>query len=128
MNDTVEFENILELLKKNELIFHHPAADMTENDIDNLIDDEFCEIGASGRMYSREDAVNTLIDRLKKGSFEDNAWETKDFEYHEIAPNTYLLIYVLIQSSNRVTYRSTIWRYYAPRWKAVYHQGTMIQE
>lgn len=120
-------DNILEELKKREPIFHHLDKFGTrKEDILNITCEEFREVGASGRCYSREYVLETLLERYSDDKYGD-IWETRDFQCLEIAPNNYLLTYTLIQNKERITRRSTIWRYTLDGWKILYHQGTIVQ-
>mgnify|MGYP003463702402 CR=1 FL=1 len=110
---------ILNELIQQELIFHHP----TRADFERMADAAFCEVGASGRRYSREEMLEELGKRQSKRA--EEAWETRDFHCLEIAIDNYLLTYTLIQGT-RVTRRASIWRRTIEGWKIVYHQGTMV--
>lgn len=118
--------HILEDLKKREPIFHHPELGTTQQDLENMIDERFWEVGASGTYYSRDHVIKTLVQRYQNPNYKD-IWETKDFHCLEIAPNNFLLTYTLFQGT-RVTKRATIWRRTSDGWKIVYHQGTLIQK
>ena len=89
-----------------------------------MTDQEFWEVGASGRRYSRAYVLGTLEERYAE-PIEDQ-WETRDFFCQEIAPNNYLLTYTLLQGT-RVTRRATLWRRTAEGWRIVYHQGTIVE-
>jgi len=116
--------DVLEQLKKREPIFHRPELGTTRADFDQMMDEAFCEVGASGRRYDRE----YVLDELEKRHANpiDDEWEALDFRYIEIAPDNYLLTYTLIQGE-RVTRRSTIWRRTSGGWKILYHQGTIVE-
>jgi hypothetical protein len=115
----------LELIAR-EPIFHHPNKfGTTRHDILDLMCGEFWEVGASGKVYTKEEVIETLLERYADSNYQD-IWEAKDFEIIEIAPNNYLIAYVLIQDKTRVTRRSTIWRYEDEKFKIVYHQGTIV--
>ena len=119
---------ILEELKAREPIFHHPDKfGRTKEDILAQICDDFWEVGASGNVYTKEQVLATFLLRYNDPGYQD-IWETKDFELKEIAPDNYLLTYVLIQDKTRITRRSTIWRKIGDDFKILYHQGTIIQE
>lgn len=118
--------DVLDDLKKREPIFHHPEFGTTEQDFLNMTDSEFWEVGASGRIYNREYVIKILLERYQNPDYKD-AWETKDFQCLEIAPDNYLLTYTLLQGT-RITRRSTIWRCTPDGWKILYHQGTVIQD
>jgi len=101
------FADVLTELVQRELIFHHPACGMTRADCERMTDATFWEIGASGRRYSRESALDVLEKREAQQA--EDTWQTRDFHLLEIAADNYLLTYTLIQGA-RVTRRSTIWR------------------
>lgn len=118
---------ILDELKSREPIFHHPEKfGKTKQDIESQICDEFWEVGASGNVYTKQDVIETLLERYNNPDYQD-IWEAKDFALTQIAPDNYLLTYVLIQDKTRVTRRSTLWRKHNGDWKILYHQGTLIE-
>lgn len=117
---------ILDELKSREPIFHRPEKfGKTKEDIENQMCDEFWEVGASGNVYTKQDVIETLLERYNNPDYQD-IWEAKDFELTKIAPDNYLLTYILIQDKTRVTRRSTLWRRINGDWKILYHQGTII--
>ena len=117
---------ILDELKSREPIFHHPEKfGKTKQDIENQICDDFWEVGASGNVYTKQDVIETLLERYNNPNYQD-IWEAKDFELTTIAPDNYLLTYILIQDKTRVTRRSTLWLKNNADWKIIYHQGTVI--
>ncbi|WP_207760982.1 DUF4440 domain-containing protein [Holospora curviuscula] len=87
--------------------------------------DEFCEVGASGNVYTKQDVIETLLERYNNPDYQD-IWEAKHFALAKIATDNYLLTYILIQDKTRVTRRSTLWRRVNGDWKVLYHQGTII--
>ena len=115
---------VLEELKKLEPIFHHPEYGTKREDFEKMTEETFWEVGASGRIYSRDYVLDVLEERLKNP--QEDKWKTKDFHCLEISKNNYLLTYTLIQG-DRITRRSTIWRKYDDNWKIVYHQGTIAE-
>jgi GNAT superfamily N-acetyltransferase len=117
---------ILDELKSREPIFHHPEKfGKTKEDISKQICDEFWEVGASGNVYTKQDVIETLLERYNDPDHQD-IWEAKNFKLTKIAPDHYLLTYILIQDKTRVTRRSTLWRRVNCDWKILYHQGTVI--
>ncbi len=97
----------------------------SKEDIAKQMCDEFWEVGASGNVYSKQDVIETLLERYNNPDYQD-IWEAKDFELTKIAPDNYLLTYVLIQDKTRVTRRAPLWRKKNGDWKILYHQGTII--
>jgi len=125
-------QNILEELKQREPLFHHPQFGRTRAELEKMTDVNFCEVGASGRQYSREFVLDEVAKRYENPQYmgvdspPENLWEKKDFRCLEIAVNNYLLTYTLVQGP-RVTRRATIWRFTDFGWKILYHQGTVVE-
>ena len=88
--------------------------------------EEFWEIGASGRRYSR----NFILDELEKryAADHEDVWETSEFHCRRLTEDVFLLTYTLVQDDTRVTRRSTIWQRTAEDWKIVFHQGTVVTD
>ena len=77
-------DKLLEELKTREPIFHHPDKfGCSKQDIIDMTCDEFWEVGASGNVYTREDVIDTLLQRYSDLHYED-IWETKDFKLTKI--------------------------------------------
>ncbi len=103
----------------------------TRADFESLAAPDFFEIGASGRIYTREFVMSTLEQRYTNPNYKDDLWETSDFHLRPLASATYLLTYTLIQhqsTGKRLTRRTTIWRQSASGWQALFHQGTIVQQ
>ena len=124
-NTEVGLLSILNELKKREPIFHRPEFGTTRKDFENMTEESFWEVGASGKIYNREYILNVLDERFANP--QGDKWETKDFKCQEIAKDNYLLTYTLLQGE-RITRRATIWRIHDDGWKIVYHQGTIVKE
>jgi hypothetical protein len=114
--------SIVDELRAREPLFHHPEL----GDFESLMEPDFWEIGASGRRYDRDFVLAELEKRYSAPHRDE--WEIRDFACTEIAPDNYLATYTLIQDGTRVSRRSTIWRRTEGGWRAVYHQGTLVQE
>jgi hypothetical protein len=121
-----ELADILEELRAREPIFHRPEFGVTRADFEKMVVDDFWEVGASGKCYSREFVLDTL-ERRHSAPHED-VWETSDFQCRKLADGVYLLTYTLLQDRTRLTRRATVWQRAADGWKIVYHQGTIVQE
>lgn len=121
-----ELLDILAELSAREPIFHRPELGTSRADFKRMTAEDFWEIGASGRRYSR----NFVLDELEKrlGVPHADVWETRDFHCRRLAENVYLLTYTLLQDNVRLTRRSTIWQKTAEGWEIVYHQGTIVQD
>jgi hypothetical protein len=113
-----------EELRRLEPIFHIAEFGTTRRRYENMMDVEFLEIGASGQRYDRE----FVLDRLESSPPNPAAanWLKRDFQCREIATDNYLVTYTLIQGA-RITRRATLWRRTDAGWKALYHQGTVVE-
>ncbi len=116
--------SVLEALKSREPIFHRPEFGTRREDFDRMIDAEFWEVGASGRVYSREIVLNELDKRHAGGPVAED-WEIEDCACRQLGAELFLFTYRLNQSG-RLSRRATVWRLRDAEWTAVYHQGTLI--
>ncbi len=116
---------VLEELRAREPIFHGPLYRGARAALEALLDEDFWEIGASGRRYSRQYVLKTLAARAAAPP--EDHWETSDFHCRALAADVYLLTYTLLQGERR-TRRTTLWRRSAAGWKILFHQGTLVEE
>lgn len=121
-----DLADILAELASREPIFHRPEFGTTRSDFERMTADDFWEVGASGRRYSRA-YVLAELERRHAAPHAD-VWETRDFHCRRLADDVYLLTYTLLQDNQRLTRRSTIWRRAAEGWKILYHQGTIVED
>jgi hypothetical protein len=117
--------DVLAELRRREPIFHRPEFGATRAEFESMVDEDFWEVGASGRRYTRKYVLEVLEDRARTPA--EDLWETTDFRCQELAPDLYLLTYTLRQGE-RVTRRTTIWRRVGADWKIMFHQGTSVAE
>jgi hypothetical protein len=124
-----KLRDILEELRSREPIFHHPEFGTTRADFERMTAEDFWEVGASGRRYSRERVLDVLEDRHQVASHLalEDTWEATDFACRELGIDTYLLTYTLAQGQ-RKTRRMTVWRRSAEDWKILFHQGTVVED
>jgi len=125
-----ELAGILDELASREPIFHRSEFGTTRAGFEKMTDQDFWEVGASGRRYSRKFVLDELEKRFSAPHAE--VWETQGFRCQRLAEDVYLLTYTLVQDSGsekaRVTRRSTIWRHIGDGWKIVFHQGTVVED
>jgi len=121
-----ELSEVLAELTRREPIFHRPELGTTRADFEKMTVEDFWEVGASGRRYSKA----YVLDELEKRHAvpHRDIWETMDFHCRRLGPDAYLLTYTLVQDKTRSTRRSTIWQRTPVGWKIVYHQGTIVQD
>ena len=92
---------------------------------ERMIVDDYWETGASGRRYDRAFVLDVL--ERRHAVPHDDPWETSDFRCRALGARTWLLTYTL-QQGERLSRRMTLWREDADGWRALYHQGTLVQD
>jgi hypothetical protein len=118
-----ELACVLNELKAREPIFHHPEFGTSRADFEQMIVDDFWEIGASGRRYDRDYVLDTLEQRHSAPVEED--WVVEGCECRPLSDDVFLFTYGLIEHGSRRTRRSTIWTRADGQWRIIYHQGTL---
>jgi hypothetical protein len=114
---------VLDELRAREPLFHRPEFGTTRSHLEAMTTEDFWEVGASGRVYSRAYVLDILEERYRQT--DEDEWETSNFYCRRIGPDVYLLTYTLRQAK-RVTRRSTLWQHTPGQWKVLYHQGTIV--
>lgn len=112
-----------ELLAR-EPIFHHPEFGTSRADFAAMIVDDYWEIGASGRRYEREFILDVLAERLRQPPADE--WAIEDFAVRQLGAKVHLATYTLWQG-RRQTRRATVWERTGDSWRALYHQGTIVE-
>ena len=110
-------------LVAREPIFHRREFGTSREALEAMTDKAFWEIGASGRVYSRDFVIAILLERYRDP--EPHDWPCRDFTLHRLTRDLYHLSYVL-EEPERHTRRTTLWRDTATGWKIVFHQGTVL--
>ena len=115
-------------LIRREPIFHHPELIWDASSFDEQIAEDFNEVGASGRRYSRSEVKEIVLGRLK-GTHADSLTDEYRIEGAEsriLADDVVQVLYTL-RTPSRVTRRSTLYRHRDSTWQAVFHQGTVVE-
>lgn len=120
-----ELREVLEELRRREPLFHGPSWRSLQ-DFDDAVAQDFWEVGASGRRYSREHVRAALAERTAAPQDESD-WEAGEFQVRAMGASVYLLTYTLAQGE-RVTRRLTVWRRRENRWTVMFHQGTVVTD
>jgi hypothetical protein len=118
-----ELQKTLLELQAREPIFHRRQFGTSREDLERMTDEDFWEIGASGKIYSREYAILNLLQRYEQP--EPHDWPCRDFSIRQLAASLYMVNY-LLEEPERLTRRTTLWRRSDDGWKIVFHQGTII--
>ena len=97
------------------------------NEIEQLLADDFMEIGCSGRTYNRQQ----VIDVLQNESTAKMA--ISDFRILNLSETVVLANFreTKFNAENIIeneSLRSSIWKLFGDKWKMIFHQGTLLQK
>ena len=95
------------------------------NKLNDLIHDDFIEIGYSGKTHTKS---NVLAELPVEDFYEIELW-SQDYSYRTLSKNTVLLIYKQCRidqngQMSRHAKRSSIWFNNDGNWQLLFHQGT----
>jgi hypothetical protein len=119
MDDIASLEQHLRGLEER---FLRPDVGSSRAHLEKLLAEDFLEIGSSGVAYDRESIVSMHVLKPPAG------WSIVDFKAKPLADGVALVTYVATKSGGGGTsFRCSIWRRDAGRWRMVFHQGTRVE-
>jgi hypothetical protein len=116
----VQDHDSLEEVVGLELALLRPDVRRDRRRVEDLLDEDFREIGASGRLWTRQETVESLA-----GEQDDEPVAVEDMVAVPLADGVVLLTYVSDRAGRRAR-RSAIWRRVDGRWRVLHHQGTLM--
>ena len=116
---------LLNLLIDLEKSLHRSSTRKSVEKLDELLHDDFEEIGASGKTYNKNQIMEELIKETPL-TIHASDFELRMFS-EEIVQLKYRTKNTAGTESKPVTLRSSIWKYEGTKWKMVFHQGTVVQ-
>ena len=131
-NSKITTENNSATLKTNEsekiylleLLVLDPITRQSVVQLDQLIADTFYEIGASGKIYTKKDLLESLpLEAVNNCSLGQS--EVTDFELNRISEDLIRVNYTL-KEKTRNTQRTSIWEMKGAHYQMIFHQGTVI--
>ncbi len=110
------------LIKALEIELLQPGIRKSEIRLNELIADNFLEIGTSGKQYNKKDTIDALSEE------DEIKFSITNFNTVEIAPYTVLATYEVEKEnlgSNKILFstRTSIWKNFDGNWKIIFHQG-----
>lgn len=118
MNNSVKI--LLQTLEEELL---KPEVRQSEERLNQLLADDFQEIGSSGRLFDKQD----VLDRLP--SEKPPKMILSNFSGRELAKDVALTTYsVHHQDKEKYTLRSSIWKKDTSGWRMTFHQGTITSK
>ena len=114
-----------DIIKNLELELIQPEIRKSKERLNDLLADDFIEIGESGDQYNKQDILSALPKQSGIRFF------LNDFNTSEISPGVVLATFQLekeiVNSSEKIiSLRSSIWKLNNGKWQIVFHQGTKI--
>ena len=91
---------------------------MSRERLDEILADDFFEIGSSGFMYDKKECLETgvVLTEMK----------LHNYEIYPLAHDVVLATYFLVDTTReRNTLRSSIWKFINGKWQLYFHQGTI---
>ncbi len=92
--------------------------------VDELLDSAFREIGASGRLWTRAETISALASERSNSR---GAIEVTEMAGEPLGLDLIQLIYVSNWQGRRPR-RSSLWQRSAGAWRLLFHQGTLLNE
>jgi glyoxylase I family protein len=113
----------LEQLRELEIKVMTAAGERRADDIREFVADDFLEIGASGRTYTKSEVLAALerapLRRFMLADFKvvasGDGWALVSYRAGERTPE-----------SSTTSLRSTLWVERGGKWRIVFHQGTPV--
>lgn len=106
-----------EIIYELELSLLTPTVRQSKNKLNYLLADNFLEFGSSGKIYNKEDQLNSLPFEEQKNFI------VEDFNTVELAPKVILATYKVTINTQK-SLRSSLWKFDGKNWQVVFHQGT----
>lgn len=97
-----------------------PSVRRDPDTASRLLADDFTEIGASGRSWSRLEILDALASEPDGAAIVATDWAVR-----ELAEGVALVTFVTDRDGRRAR-RSSVWRWERGGWRAVFHQGTLL--
>ncbi|MEH2442374.1 nuclear transport factor 2 family protein [Nostoc sp.] len=117
------------LLRELEERLLQPDVRKSAKDVMDLLADEFIEFGSSGRVFNKQQ----IIDSLQNEPIAPVAQRLiTEFKTLVLATGVILVTYHIVRhlSGEQPVHslRSSIWKFNNDRWKIIFHQGTLVRE
>ena len=111
-------ENLKEHLQQLEESHTGMEVRMSREKLDEILAEDFFEIGSSGFMYDKKECLETgvVLTEMK----------LHNYEIYPLAHDVVLATYFLVDTTReRNTLRSSIWKFIDGKWQLYFHQGTI---
>ena len=90
--------------------------------LNNILHDEFMEIGKNGTVYHKNDTIEALY-----GS-DDRKIDVKSFSVRMVSLSMFIVNYISTHEDGTRVYRTSLWMETLKGYSMYFHQGTIINE
>ncbi len=102
-----------------------PNIRKSSNEIEQLLADDFMEIGCSGRTYNRQQVIDALQNESSAKMI------ISDFQILNLSKEIILATYRVskindVNGQEIISLRSSIWKLFSDKWKMIFNQGTPL--
>ncbi|MEH2215956.1 MAG: DUF4440 domain-containing protein [Nostoc sp.] len=98
-------------------------------DVMDLLADEFIEFGSSGRVFNKQQIIDSLQNEPIAPVTQRSITEFKTLVLATgVILVTYHIVRYLSGEQPVNSLRSSIWKFNNDRWKIIFHQGTLVRE
>jgi len=115
-------EDEVSVVIERELVLLTPEVRGSADQLEELLDPDFTEIGKSGRLWTRAEIIAALVADTDP---EQHIINFSDMSGRMVGHGFVLLTYVT-QVEGRRARRSSLWRQSIKGWRVLHHQGTPI--
>ncbi|MGP4078182.1 nuclear transport factor 2 family protein [Halobacillus sp. K22] len=95
----------------------------SEKILNELLAEDFVEYSSTGEIYDKDNILNRLPSEDDPGIIMSN------FEIKYLSPTSVLTTFkIFIESKQKHSLRSSVWKYNDEKWQMVFHQGTVTDQ
>ena len=106
-----------EILKLEQTLMYY-----RKKDFENLLAEDFCEFGSSGRIYDKEIELSSITEH----GCDEIQFNIADFEVIELTNGLVQARYKTEhKQTDKKSLRSSLWRLENNQWRLFFHQGTV---
>ena len=113
----------IELLRALEQQLLQPEVRRDREKLENILGDEFYEVGSSGRVFDRATIIDTMISESKRELV------MKEYQSMVLADDvviaTFRILRLIEGQMTASSRHSSVWKKRGDQWWMVYHQGTL---
>ena len=110
-----------EILELEKSLFKYEFMS-NKNYLNKIIDDNYIEIGKSGKEFTKQDIIRELSN-LK----EDRNITIYNYNCRKISTNTFLVNYITKNNNDNI-FRTSIWKKENNKFKIIFHQASLYLE